>query len=148
METETVLFEKYLESATRTDPIKYVGKVSKVQGLLIESRGPQAVIGEICRIVAPKGIGQIRAEVVGLKDEIVQLMAYEETDGIEVGDRVIGLGSRLEVPVSNKLLGRVLDALGNPIDDKGDISSACLYPALTSPPDPLSRKRVTERITT
>ena len=146
--TETSIFEKYLESAQRTDPIKHVGRVSKVQGLLIESRGPQAIIGEICRIVAPKGKGYIKAEVVGLRDEIVQLMAYDETDGIEVGDRVIGLGSRLEVPVSKKLLGRVLDAMGNPIDDKGDITSACLYPALASPPDPLTRKRVTERITT
>ena len=145
---DTILFDKYLETTSRIDPIKYMGKVSKVQGLLIESRGPQAVIGEICRIVAPKGKGQIRAEVVGLRDEIVQLMAYEETDGIEIGDRVIGLGARLEVPVSNKLLGRVLDALGNPIDGKGDISSSCLYPALASPPDPLTRRRVTERITT
>jgi len=159
-DTETAIFEKYLDSAFRTDPIKYVGKVSKVQGLLIESRGPQAVIGEICRIVAPKGKGNIRAEVVGLRNEtapgsyansgslVVQLMAYEETDGIEVGDRVIALGSRLEVPVSNKLLGRVLDALGNPVDGKGDISSSCMYPALANPPDPLKRKRVTQRITT
>ena len=145
---ETTVFEKYLTSTERTDPIKCVGKISKVQGLLIESRGPQAIIGEICRIIAPKGKGQIKAEVVGLKDEIVQLMAYDETDGIEVGDRVIALGSRLEVPVSNKLLGRVLDALGNPVDGKGDIESSCLYPALTSPPDPLKRRRVTERITT
>jgi len=146
--TETSLFEKYLKCTDRTDPIKYVGRIIKVQGLLMESRGPQAIIGEICRIIAPKGRGVIRAEVVGLKNEIVQLMAYEETDGIEVGDRVIGLGTRLEVPVSSKLLGRVIDALGNPIDDKGDISSACLYPALANPPDPLTRRRVTERITT
>jgi flagellum-specific ATP synthase len=145
---ETAVFEKYIESAQRTDPIKCVGKISKVQGLLIESRGPQAIIGEICRIIAPKGKGQIRAEVVGLRDETVQLMAFEETDGIEIGDRVIALGTRLEVPVSKKLLGRVLDALGNPIDNKGDIESVTMYPALTSPPDPLKRKRVTERITT
>jgi flagellum-specific ATP synthase len=146
--TETSIFEKYIESARSTDPIKCVGKVSKVQGLLIESRGPQAIIGEICRIIAPKGRGQIRAEVVGLRNEIVQLMSYDETDGIEIGDRVVASGSRLEVSVSDKLLGRVLDALGNPIDDKGDIASSCVYPALASPPDPLKRKRVTERITT
>jgi len=47
-------FHKYLETADRVDPIKCVGHVSKVQGLLIESRGPQAVIGEICRIEIPK----------------------------------------------------------------------------------------------
>lgn len=145
---ETTLFEKYIESAERADPIKCVGKVIKIQGLLIESHGPQAIIGEICRIIAPKGRGQIRAEVVGLKNETVQLMAFEETEGIEVGDRVIALGSRLEVPVSHKLLGRVLDAFGNPIDGKGDVSSITMYPALASPPDPLKRRRVTERITT
>ena len=145
---ETAVFEKYIESAQRTDPIKCVGKISRVQGLLIESRGPRAIIGEICRIISPKGKGKIRAEVVGLRDEIVQLMAFEETDGIEIGDRVVALGSRLEVPVSQKLLGRVLDALGNPIDNKGDIESVIMYPALTTPPDPLKRRRVTERITT
>jgi flagellum-specific ATP synthase len=145
---ETNIFDKYLSCADKTDPIKCVGKVIKVDGLLIESQGPQAIIGEICRIIVPKGKGSIKAEVVGLRYEIVQLMAYEETDGIEVGDRVIALGARLEVPVSQKLLGRVIDALGNPIDNKGDISSNCYYPALTSPPDPLKRRRITERITT
>ncbi|MDR0441806.1 MAG: FliI/YscN family ATPase [Treponema sp.] len=145
---ETAVFEKYLESTQRTDPIKCVGRVSKVQGLLIESRGPQAIIGEICRIEVPKGKGLIKAEVVGLRDEIVQLMAFEETEGIEVGNRVIATGSRLEVPVSKKLLGRVLDALGNPIDGKGEIESSCIYPAIANPPDPLKRRRITERITT
>ena len=145
---ETAIFEKYLESAQRTDPIKCTGKIINVKGLLIESHGPQAIIGEICRIIAPRGKGQIRAEVVGLKDEIVQLMAFEETDGLEVGDRVIALGSRLEVPVSNKLLGRVLDAFGTPVDGKGDIDAVAMYPALASPPDPLKRRRITERITT
>ena len=147
-EIETDVIKKYLNFTCNTDPIKCTGRVTKVQGLLIESRGPQAIIGEICRITAPKGRGQIRAEVVGLKNETVQLMAFEETDGIEIGDRVTALGSRLEVPVSQKLLGRVLDALGNPVDGKGDITSDCMYPALTSPPDPLKRRRVTERITT
>jgi flagellum-specific ATP synthase len=142
------IFEKYLLSAEYTEPIKCAGKVCKVQGLLIESRGPQATIGEICRIEAPKGRGIIRAEVVGLREEIVQLMAFEETDGIEIGNRVVASGRRLEVPVSNKLLGRVLDALGNPVDGKGIIESSCYYPALANPPDPLSRRRVTERITT
>jgi len=145
---ENTIFNKYLDCAERTDPIKCVGKITKVQGLLIESRGPHAIIGEICRIIAPKGKGQIRAEVVGLRNENVQLMAFEETDGIEVGDRVIALGSRLEVPVSNDLLGRVLDAFGNPIDEKGPIDTVCMYPALASAPDPLKRRRVKDRITT
>jgi flagellum-specific ATP synthase len=75
-------------------------------------------------------------------------MAFEETTGLEVGSRVIAQGSRLEVPVSTKLLGRVLGAFGNPIDGKGDIDSPGLYPALASPPDPLTRRRITDRIVT
>ncbi|MDR3020600.1 MAG: FliI/YscN family ATPase [Treponema sp.] len=145
---DTTIIEKYLNFTEKIDPIKCAGKVISVKGLLIESLGPQAIIGEICRIIAPKGRGHIRAEVVGFKNEIMQLMAIDETDGIEAGDRVVALGSRLEVPVSDKLLGRVLDAFGNPIDDKGDIYSTCMYPALASPPDPLKRKRITQRITT
>jgi flagellum-specific ATP synthase len=139
---------KYLETTEGIDPIKWVGRVVKVQGLLIESRGPQAVIGEICRIEVPKAGGIIRAEVVGLRGEIVQLMAYGETTGLEVGDQVVASGSRLEVAVSNKLLGRVLDALGNPADSKGEIESLLRYPAAASPPDPLQRKQITRRIAT
>jgi len=148
METDTSIFTKYLETAERVDTIKCVGRICKVQGLLVESKGPQAIIGEICKIQVPKGSGTVYAEVVGLRNEIVQLMVFEETDGLEVGCLVIAQGSRLEVPVSTKLLGRVLNALGKPIDDKGDIDSPVMYPALASPPDPLKRRRITERITT
>ena len=146
--TATNILEKYLRSAEHTETIKFTGRVCKVHGLLIESRGPQAIIGEICRIEAPKARGFIRAEVVGLRDEFVQLMAFDETHGIEIGNRVVAFGERLEVPVSEKLLGRVFDAQGNPIDGKGPIVSKCYYPAIASPPDPLKRRRITERITT
>ncbi|MDR1108840.1 MAG: FliI/YscN family ATPase [Spirochaetaceae bacterium] len=139
---------KYLEVADRVDPIKCVGRVIKVQGLLIESRGPQAIIGEVCRIETSYGRGVIHAEVVGLREEVVQLMAFEETAGLEVGNRVIASGSCMEVKVSDKLLGRVLDSLGNPVDGKGDIESPLRYPAVAVPPDPLKRKRVKERIAT
>jgi flagellum-specific ATP synthase len=142
------IFSKYRETAEQTDTIKCVGRVFKVQGLLIESRGPQAVIGELCRIIAPRGKGVIHAEVVGLREETVQLMAYEETGGIEVGNRVVASGNCLETPVSDGLLGRVLDPLGNPADGKGEIGPAVLYPVMASPPDPLSRPRVTQRLTT
>jgi len=146
------IFDKYLETADRTDPIKCVGRVSRVQGLLIESKGPQALIGEICRIELNKndnpGGRQIRAEVVGLKDEIVQLMVYGETTGIEIGSRVIASGSQLDVAVSKKLLGRVLDPFGKPMDGKGEVESQVRYPALASPPDPYNRPRIKQRIST
>ena len=145
------IFEKYFETAEMTDPIKCVGHVVRVQGLLIESRGPQAIIGEICRIEldnAEGGKKLIQAEVVGLKEDIVQLMAYDETGGIEIGCRVVASGSSLDVAVSNKLLGRILDHLGKPVDGKGEIESGIRYPALASPPDPYRRPRIKERIST
>jgi flagellum-specific ATP synthase len=142
------MMSKYLETAEKTDPVKCSGHIVKVQGLLIESRGPQAVIGEMCRIEVPKGRGIIHAEVVGLRDDTVQLMAYEETDGIEVGCRVVASGSRLEVPVSDKLLGRILDCMGNPVDGKGGIDAVFRYPALANPPDAASRPRILRRLST
>jgi flagellum-specific ATP synthase len=140
---------KYLLTAKQVDPIKCVGRITKVQGLLIESWGPQAVVGELCRIEVPKGAGIVQAEVVGLRGDAVQLMAYGETGGIELGARVIASGRQLEIPVSPKLLGRVLDCLGRPLDEgKGGIASGVRYPVMASPPDPLKRRRVTRRIAT
>ncbi|MDR0376458.1 MAG: FliI/YscN family ATPase [Spirochaetaceae bacterium] len=142
------MLSKYLEAAESTDTIKCTGRITRVGALLIESRGPQAVIGEICRIEAPKGRGIIFAEVVGLRDETVQLMAYGEIDGIEVGDRVVASGSRLEVPVSDKLRGRILDCMGNPADGKGGINTLLRYPALADPPDAATRPRILQRLST
>jgi flagellum-specific ATP synthase len=149
MMTETVsIIDKYLETTEEVDPIKCIGRVVKVQGLLVESRGPQAIIGELCRIEVPKGKGLIQAEVVGLRDDIVQLMTFEDTGGIEVGNRVIASGTRLEIPVSRELLGRVLDCMGHSLDGRSDIASKIRYPAVNTPPDPLKRRRVTQRIIT
>ncbi|MCL2069992.1 MAG: FliI/YscN family ATPase [Treponema sp.] len=141
------IFGKYLDTMEVCDPIKCVGRVIRVQGILIESHGPQAIIGEVCRIELSTG-RQIQAEVVGLNDETVQLMVFAEARGIEIGCRVIASGAGLDVAVSAKLLGRILNALGKPIDGKGDIESPVRYPVLASPPDPYHRPRIKERIST
>jgi flagellum-specific ATP synthase len=145
---ESAIFEKYFDIADQADLIKCIGKLTKVQGLLVESRGPQAIIGEICMIEVPQSDKMIPAEVVGLRNETVQLMSFEDTTGLEVGCRVVARGNRLEVPVSSKLLGRVLGALGQPIDGMGEIKPEYMYPALANPPDALTRRRITKRITT
>ncbi|MDR0709688.1 MAG: FliI/YscN family ATPase [Spirochaetaceae bacterium] len=142
------ILQKYLDTAESADVIKCVGRINRVQGLLIESRGPQAIVGELCRIEVSGGSRVIAAEVVGLRDETVQLMAYEETTGIEVGDRVVATGGLLEVPVSRELLGRVLDCRGRPADGKGDIAAHLKYPVLAAAPDPLSRRPICRRIST
>ncbi len=140
------LIGKYLDAVERSDPIKYTGRVVKVQGLLVESRGPQAVVGELCQILIPR-LGTVAwAEVAGLRGDTVQLMAYSGLDGIEVGCSVIATGKMLRVPVSDKLLGRVLDSMGRPADGKGDIASPDYYPAIATPPDAMTRKRINKRI--
>ena len=117
------IFDKYLTAIEDTDPIKYTGTVTKVQGMLIESQGPQSVIGEVCQIMIPRGTRAVYAEVVGLKGRIVQLMAYEDVQGLEIGCKVIACGNVLDVPVGNNLLGRVLDGMGKAYDNKGEIVS-------------------------
>jgi len=141
-------FSKYIDNIERTDTIKYTGKVTAVKGLMIESFGPRCAIGEICNIEIPSKNTVLMAEVVGLEDTIVRLMAYGDTQGIEIGSSVVGSGHILEVGVGPGLLGRILDGTGKPIDGKADISPECFYPVLASPPNPLTRKNISERITT
>jgi len=143
------LFDKYAAALQAIDPIKYTGIVKKVQGgLIVESLGPRAVVGELCQILLPQSSRLVWAEVVGLKGKIVQIMPYDEMEGIEVGAQVIAMGEQLSVPVSDKLLGRVLDSMGKPIDGRGDIGSPLWYPILQDPPDVLRRRRIREKIAT
>lgn len=142
------MFEKYNQVIENLEPIKYTGSIERVQGLLIESHGPQAVVGELCEVHLPSSTQPFWAEVVGLHDHTVQLMPFSETRGIEIGAKVVGTGSVLSVPVSPKLLGRVLNCLGKPIDDGPEISAEELYPVMNSPPDVLTRSAITEQIVT
>lgn len=141
-------FDKYIHSIERIEPIKYTGSVIGVKGLMIESKGPRSVIGEICTIHIPSIQSSVLAEVVGLEGSSVRLMAYGETKGIEVGCEVVASGHVLEVPVGPSLLGRVIDATGKPYDGKGEIFPEAYYPALASPPNPMERKPIDKRIVT
>ena len=141
-------FDKYIKTVERIDTIKYTGVVSAVKGLTIESRGPRCVIGEICRINISSRHTSILAEVVDLEENVVRLMPYGSTQGLEVGNEVVASGHVLEVPVGNGLLGRVIDATGVPYDGKGDLAPEDYYPAIASPPNPMLRKPVDRRIVT
>lgn len=146
--TEEFNFTKYLTAAEEADPILYVGQVTAVNGLEIESRGPRSVIGEMCTIKLPAGGKSLMAEVVGLDGTTVKLTAYGDTKGLEVGCEVIASGSVLRVPVGMSLLGRVIDATGKPCDGLSEIAPEAYYAAVTSPPDPMKRMPVDRRITT
>jgi flagellum-specific ATP synthase len=138
---------KYLQIINRTEPIKTNGKVTQVIGLIIESHGPGAHLGELC-YVYPRGTGQkIKAEVVGFKENKVLLMPLGDLEGIGPGSEVISTGCSLKIGVGHQLLGRVLDGLGRPIDGGQPLVFEEEYPAQNMPPNPLTRKRITEPLT-
>ncbi len=140
------VLDKYTALVDRIDPIKQIGRVRRAQGLLLESNGPQASVAELCQIVLNDQI--IWAEVVGLHGSTVQLMPFTEVSGVEVGAPVIATGACLRVPVSDKLLGRVLDARGLLIDGGPDIEANEYYPAVADPPQALDRTTINEQMVT
>ena len=142
------MFEKYSKLIERMDPIKYTGTVKRVRGLLIESHGPQVVVGETCQIIIQKENRIAWAEVIGFDNMNVQLMAFDQMEGIEPGCIIIAMGESLSVPVSDRLMGRVLDAMGKPIDGKGSIGSADAVSTVNTPPNVLFRKKISERLVT
>ena len=144
----STIFDKYIESIKNTETILYNGVVSKVRGMLIESTGPQSVIGEICHIIVPSTGESVVAEVIGLNGTTVQLMTFADTKGIEIGSKGVASGSVLKVGVGKDLMGRVLDCMGKAADGKPDIVPEAYYPAVASPPDPMSRKSIEKRVVT
>lgn len=141
-------FNKYLNAVKKTETILYTGHVTAVKGMMIESNGPRSVIGEICTIKMPYNNTQVLAEVMGFEGKTVKLMAYDSTEGIEIGDEIIASGHVLQVPVGKELLGRVIDSCGNPIDGKGALETRTFYPVLANAPNPITRRDIDRRIVT
>ncbi len=133
-------YEKLLPRITT---VKQHGRVTQVIGLVIESEGPAVRLGELCYIRDPDG-REIRSEVVGFKNNKVQLMPLGEMGGIGPGCVVRATGKPLSVKVGWNLLGRVLDGLGEPIDGLGPLDCEDEYPIYNSPPNPITRPRIEE----
>lgn len=146
------MIEKYLQAVNRIDTVKYTGKVQRVKGVLVESSGPQAVVGELCRISVPGKMQQpdkiVDAEVVAVHGDTISLMPYQDMTGIEVGCLVTASGHIMNVGVCDSMLGRVLDALGRPIDGLGPLGVVDEYPVYNEPPNPMFRPAITKQIMT
>lgn len=117
------------------------GSVRKVIGTIIEARLPNARIGELC-LIKPKQRNAIRAQVVGFSDEDVFLTALDSLEGVGPRTQVVNTGKPLLIPVCEELLGRIVDATGEPIDGLGEISNSVMTSVKKSAPDPLSRGRI------
>jgi flagellum-specific ATP synthase len=125
--------------------IKRLGRVSRVVGLTIESVGPDVNIGQTCRIRT--GRSEILSEVVGFRDNIILLMPLGDMSGVGPGSVVEALERPITIRVSEAMLGRVLDGLGNPMDGKGDIEGGEEFLTVNPPPNPLHRRRISEPLT-
>ena len=144
MEPNLTKFSRAIED---TEPIKMSGKVTQVVGLVIESKGPNVSLGELCYIKSRfPNVEPIPAEVVGFRAGLVLLMPIGEMQGIGPGCEVLSAQKTLRVKVGMELLGRVLDGLGNPMDGKGPILSKTEYPLHAEPPDPLQRPRIKDSL--
>lgn len=148
------LIDEILVGVRKAETIKPGGVVVRVVGLLIESTGPQASVGDVCIIRTKRktrsfggvAMGEVMAEVVGFKEGRTLLMPIGEMTGVSPGDTITALGKPLEVPVGPGLLGRVLDGLGRPIDEKGALAVEKLMPVFREPPDPVMRPRITKKL--
>jgi flagellum-specific ATP synthase len=117
------------------------GRVAKIIGLTIECEGPTASVGELCRIMS--GNHEIcKAEVVGFREQRTLVMPLGPLEGIRPGMEVIADGATLVAPVGWGILGRVLDGLGNPIDQLGPLDFEGHRSIYANPPGALERKRI------
>lgn len=133
--------------AARGEFIRSLGKVTQVVGLVVEAVGQEAFIGELCRIRCAKG-REVLAEVVGFRGETLLLMPLGELHGIRPGSEVVADGRSFEVAVCAALLGRVVDALGRPIDGKGPLPVEARCSVQRPPPAPMMRAPITDPLST
>ena len=123
--------------------IKTYGKVVKVVGLTVESTGPEAKVGDTCRIVLAGTKKTVLAEVVGFTDGRLQLMPYEDISGVQIGDYVEGDCESAQVPVGPELLGKVLNGLGQPFDGE-TLNLKEFRNSEAMPPNPMERVLIHE----
>jgi len=148
MEIPLVDFDKYhhLLSTVSTCTIK--GKVTELTGIVVRAVVPGVKMGELCFIMPQHSNEPIKAEVVGFRDQEILLMPLGELEGIALGNDVIPTGHILTVRVGEGLLGRVLDGLGDPLDEEenGPLEYEMEYPVTASPPKALTRRKITKKI--
>ncbi len=139
--------QPYLADIASMDTMQSVGEVVELIGLLIESRGPAAAIGDFLE-VRTDAKRCIRTQVIGFRNGHVLSMPLEETDGLRLGDCVIARPGEAHVCVGPGLLGRVLDGFGKPMDGGPRIHAPVAYNLYQPAPNPLSRAHIVEPIVT
>jgi flagellum-specific ATP synthase len=131
-----------------TDPVKAVGRVTNLVGMIIEVGGLSAPVGSLCRIEAGRQQPSVLCEVVGFRNETLLVMPYQEARGIAPGCSVVQVSRQLTVPAGSQLLGRVIDGLGRPLDGGPSLMGGPQITLGGRPPSALQRRRTTDTMTT
>ncbi len=140
----TLNTQKYLDRLEHINPLTFTGRVVRVVGLTVEANGPAVQLGEICEIFSKDKARSIRAETIGFRDNNVLLMPFGGLEGVAPDSLVVSTNAGLRVGVSKSLLGRILNGIGEPIDDKGPVFTDDYALADNDPPNPLTRRRIHE----
>lgn len=141
MALNRVDFSRYLAAVESVKPIRFHGKVTQVVGLVIEGFCPDAAVGTLCQVHPLEG-DPIPAEVVGFRDNKTLLMPLGELRGVGLGSLISVKRKKSSLGVGPGLLGRVIDGLGEPIDDKGPLSTREEYPIYANPVNPMKRRPI------
>jgi flagellar protein export ATPase FliI len=147
-EMPTIDLRRYYREINSLSTYRIKGKVTELVGLVVKAIIPGVRVGELCYIYPFHSSNPIKAEVVSFREKEVLLMPLGALEGIGPGNEVVPTGNCLLVRVGDGLLGRVLDGLGDPMDEDthGPLETTDSYPVMAPPPDPLTRKRITEPI--
>jgi flagellum-specific ATP synthase len=142
-----MMLEQYVAALGGIEPLRWSGRVREVVGLVVASDGPAAGVGDFCEIHSSGG-RVARAQVVGFREGRVLLMPLEEMGGVQAGDTVTARPGEARIQVGPGLLGRVLDGFGRPMDGKGPVAAESARDLYATPPGPLQREHITERLVT
>ena len=140
------VFQQMTRQVYNAEPYSLTGKIENIVGMSIEASGGRAAVGDICRIYNGDSGGQITAEVVGFKNDHILLMPYSDMSGISAGNFVRNTGAQLTLQVGEFLRGRIINALGQPIDGKGPFEGGTPYCVGGNYINPLQRPPIRERI--
>lgn len=145
IKTEKIDLSSEINKVKEVETMQAYGKVVEIIGLIIEADGPKSSIGDLCYIYKDDSkTKKIMAEVVGYRANRILLMPLSSMEGIMAGAPVINTGSNMKIKVSEAMLGRVLDGLGEPIDGYGEIVPEKLYSTNAEFINPLMRKPIDE----
>ena len=131
-----------VERIKAVNPLKVSGKVIQIVGLIVEGYCPTATVGTLCQLIPLGGGEPVPAEVVGFRDSRALLMPLGELRGLGPGSLIQVVRDSATLPVGDHLLGRVLDALGQPLDERPLQPCEHECPLYALPASPMARKPI------